>query len=53
MAGVGHKPMEKAGKSSEPPVVKNAGMEKILILSRCPYKIIFFYDHKDTGRSKT
>ena len=51
MAGVEYKPMENAGKSSEPPVVKNAGMEKMLILSRCPYKIIFFYKHKETGRT--
>ena len=37
MAGVGYKPMENAGKSIEPPVVKNAGMEKMLILSHCPF----------------
>ena len=51
MAGVGYKPIENAGKSSKLPVVKNAGMEKMLILSRCPYKIILFYNHKDTGRT--
>ena len=50
MAEVGYKPIENAGKSSEPPVVKNAGMEKVLILSHCPYKIIF-YNHKETGRT--
>ena len=43
MAGVEYKPMENAGKSREPPVVKNAGMEKMLILSRCPYKRIFLF----------
>ena len=50
MAGVEYKPMENTRKSSEPPVVKNARMEKVLILSHCPYKIIF-YNHKETGRT--
>ena len=40
MAGVEYKPMENAGKSSEPPVVKNAGMEKMLILSGCPFCLL-------------
>ena len=51
MAGVGYKPLENVGKSSEPPVVKNTGMEKTLILSRCPYKTILFYNHRETGRT--
>ena len=42
MTGVEYKPMENARKSSEPPVVKNTGMEKMLPLAVCIKESSFF-----------